>query len=134
MGEEEIKTEAKERKRGVFTQQTGLPSPSSYPCIRPPTGGDIDPRGAVNSSGMKSVGRECSQGPTPCSLLQALWICHNLGVAALLITSFSLSLSLSLSLTCSLYGPDTNTLILILPFSLFMQIWFGTHDGAFSDH
>lgn len=64
-GEEEIKKEAKERKRGAFTQQTGLPSPSSYPCIRPPTVGDIDPGGAVNSSGMESVCREGSQRPAP---------------------------------------------------------------------
>lgn len=59
MGEEEIKKEAKERKRGAFTQQTGLPSPSSYPCIHPPTVGNIDLRGAVNSSGMESV---CCKG------------------------------------------------------------------------
>lgn len=61
VGEEEIKKGAKERKRGALTQQTGLPSPSSYACIRPPTVGDIDPGGAVNGSGMESVCCEGSQ-------------------------------------------------------------------------
>lgn len=65
VGEEEIKKDAKERKRAAFTQQTGLPAPSSQPCTRPPTVGDIDPGGAVNGSGMESVCCERSQKGQP---------------------------------------------------------------------
>lgn len=61
VGLEEIKKGAKEWRRGAFTQQTDIPSPSSYPCTRPPTVGDIDPGGAVNGSGMESVCCVCSQ-------------------------------------------------------------------------
>lgn len=60
-----MKKEAQERKRGAFTQQTDIPSPSSQPCTRPPTVGDIDPGGAVNGSGMESVCCEGSQRGQP---------------------------------------------------------------------
>lgn len=60
-GEEDMKKEGMARNRGLFTQQTGVPSPSSYPFTHPPTVGDTDPRGAVNSSGMESQRAE----PTP---------------------------------------------------------------------
>lgn len=85
MGEEEIKQEAKERKRGAFTQQTGLPSPSSYPCIHPPTVGNIDLRGAVNGSGMESVCCEGSRRVQPCDTTN----CGSARILKLYHTSFA---------------------------------------------
>ena len=114
VGEEEIKKEAKERKRGAFTQQTGLPSPSSYPCIHPPTVGDIDPGGAVNSSGVESVCCEGSQRPTP-------WYCRLCGSATTLELLHCLSQPFLSSLSCHMYGSDTNTCSSLQPFSAFLS-------------
>lgn len=108
VGEEEIKKKAKERKRGAFTQQTGLPSPFSYPCICPPTVGNIDLRGTVNGSGIESICCDATR-ELNFSILQALRTCHSLG-------------ALSHSLCSLLDLAGSNRCNLSLVFSLFISL------------
>lgn len=66
----------------LFTQQTGLPSPSSWPASHPPTVGDMDPGGAVNSSDMEQSARAATSCwySGSCSLyyhLSFVWVCHS---------------------------------------------------------
>lgn len=75
VGEEEIKKDAKERKRGALhNKQCSLPPPASHS----PTVGDIDPGGAVNGRAPWKVSAVSIVRETNPLVPQAQWVCHNL--------------------------------------------------------
>lgn len=78
VGEEEIKKDAKERKRGALhNKQSSLPPPASHS----PTVGDIDPGGAVNGRAAWKVSAVSIAREANPLVPQAQWVCHNLGAA-----------------------------------------------------
>lgn len=135
-GEWGRKKKRKRQRRGreepLHNKQASLPPPASCACILQllviQTPEELLTAVAWKVSAV-SVAREANP-----LILQALWICHNLGAAdanaaALLITSLSLSLSLSLS-----HWPDTHSHTHFISICLSLQIWIWTHDGAIGVH
>lgn len=78
VGEEEIKKDAKERKRGALhNKQCSLPPPASHS----PTVGDIDPGGAVNGRAAWKVSAVSIAREANPLVPLAQWVCHNFGAA-----------------------------------------------------
>ena len=85
-----------EEKRSLYTTNRS-PFPLQLACTRPPTVGDIDPGGAVNSSGMESVCCEGSRRGQPPDTTASVDLqqAADTNAAALLITTSSFTISLS---------------------------------------